>query len=122
MVSYATFPDYFIKDKAQAKRINYALDLMIFAERFAKPLGIARRYVGTEPSCAVTAGYNAAMLALLPEMSIDVVLVARREHEGQAVSASTVRSLLHEAKLEEIEPLVPLPVYRYLKERGGHAF
>jgi [citrate (pro-3S)-lyase] ligase len=120
LISYATFPDYFIKDKVQAKQINYALDLTVFAGHFARPLGITRRYVGTEPSCAVTAGYNAEMLKLLPEMGIEVALLERREHDGQAVSASTVRRLLAAGKLEDVKNLVPLPVYRYLKERGGY--
>jgi [citrate (pro-3S)-lyase] ligase len=120
LISYATFPDYFIKDKAQAKQINYGLDLKIFAESFAKPLGITRRYVGTEPTCTVTAGYNAAMLELLPESGVEVILVERREHDGQAVSASTVRKLLSAGKLEEVKNLVPEPVYRYLKEHGGY--
>jgi citrate lyase synthetase len=62
------------------------------------------------------------MLALLPDMGIEVILVERREHEGQAVSASTVRSLLAAGRLAEVEPLVPMPVYLFLKERGGHVF
>ncbi|MDR1705276.1 MAG: [citrate (pro-3S)-lyase] ligase [Clostridiales bacterium] len=121
LVSYATLPDYFIKDKVMAKDINYGLDIALFAERFAKPLGIFRRYVGTEPSCVVTAGYNARMKELLPGYGIDVIEVQRREQNGQAVSASAVRALLAEGRLEEVRPLVPEAVYSYLKERNRDA-
>ncbi len=116
LISYATFPDYFIKDKAQAKRINYELDIAVFAERFAKPLGISRRFAGTEPHCAVTAGYNAKMRELLPQAGIEFIELHRREQDGMAVSASTVRSLLSKGRLEEVRRLVPPPVYKYLLE------
>lgn len=115
LVSFATFPDYFIKDKARAKEINYELDLAIFAESFASPLGITRRYVGSEPTCAVTAGYNRQMHKILPAHGIEVIEIPRCAHNGSAVSASAVRKLLAQGNLAEVKQFVPQSVYRYLE-------
>ena len=116
LVSFATFPDYFIKDKAQAKQINYELDLTIFAENFAKPLGITRRYVGSEPSCTVTAGYNEKMRTILPAHGIEVVEIPRCAYGETIVSASAVRSFLAQGDLDEVRKLVPRAVYQYLEK------
>jgi [citrate (pro-3S)-lyase] ligase len=143
LISSATFPDYFLKDAINAARgsaaegdgnfpgnensvpppvqsINTLLDLTIFAECFAKPLGISRRFVGTEPFDPVTARYNRQMKEVLPRFGIEVTEIDRLEEEGEAVSASRVRRLLKEGKLEEIRALVPKTTYDYLeKNRAG---
>ncbi len=116
LISSATFPTYFIKEKDQAADFNAELDLTIFAECFAKPLGITKRFVGTEPFCQVTSRYNQQMKAILPAHGIEVAELTRFAQDGQAVSASRVRALLAEGKLEELRRLVPETTYRYLKE------
>lgn len=121
LISAATFPDYFIKNQAKAKEINCELDLMIFAERFAKPMGITRRFVGTEPACPVTSAYNRQMRMILPRFGIEVTEIPRCENEGVAISASRVRSLMEEKNLRAIRPMVPPPTYAYLKENCSHA-
>ncbi|MDR1318888.1 MAG: adenylyltransferase/cytidyltransferase family protein, partial [Treponema sp.] len=122
LISSATFPDYFLKDSLNAassiQSINTLLDLTIFAEGFAKPLGINRRFVGTEPFDPVTAGYNRQMKEVLPRFGIEVIEIDRLEEEGEAVSASRVRRLLKEGKLEEIRALVPETTYDYLVKNG----
>lgn len=119
MVSGATFPEYFIPDKALARRVNCALDLTIFAERFARPLGITRRYVGTEPISAVTREYNRQMLALLPPLGVEVEVVERCRAGDKVVSASRVRALLDEGRLEAVRPLVPPATFDYLTRAAG---
>ncbi len=116
LISAATFPSYFIKDKIQAENVNCALDLTLFAQCFAKPLGIVRRYVGTEPTDAVTASYNRQMRAILPALGIDVVEVPRLEEDGRAVSASRIRALLDEGKLAEAEALSPAATRPFLRK------
>ncbi|MDR2134051.1 MAG: [citrate (pro-3S)-lyase] ligase [Treponema sp.] len=129
LVSSATFPDYFLKEAfygnpgaapLSPRSINTLLDLSIFAECFAKPLGISRRFVGTEPFDPVTAEYNRQMKEALPRFGIEVIELDRLEEEGEAISASRVRRLLQEGKLEQTRALVPETTYDYLvKNRGG---
>ena len=120
LVSGATFPEYFLKDSSPQK-INAELDLTIFAECFARPLGISRRYAGTEPYCPTTAAYNRQMKEVLPRFGIELVEIPRLEIPGkdglQAVSASRVRKLLKEGAVEEIEALVPPETFKYLKTK-----
>jgi [citrate (pro-3S)-lyase] ligase len=117
LVSAATFPDYFLKDKPGAVSplsINTELDIAIFAECFARPLGITRRYVGTEPFDEVTAVYNKQMKAILPRYGIEVIEIPRLENSGGPLSASRVRRLLEKGTLGEIQEIVPPEVYEYL--------
>jgi [citrate (pro-3S)-lyase] ligase len=119
LISSATFPDYFHKEKGMSSQINCKLDLTIFATHFAHPMGITRRYVGSEPNCGVTAAYNRQMKSFLPTMGIEVVEIPRYETGGQPVSASRVRTLLQEGRLDAIKPLVPPATFAYL-ERMTH--
>ena len=123
LVSAATFPDYFLKDEPGAVSplaLNTELDLTIFAECFARPLGIKRRYVGTEPLDQVTAVYNKQMKELLPSFGIEVIEIPRLEYSGGAVSASQVRLLLDEENFEALRELVPPTTYEYLvRNRNG---
>lgn len=115
MVSSATFPSYFIKDKAQANGIYCDLDIRIFAEKIAPALGVTHRFVGTEPNCPVTRLYNEQMKLRLPEYGITLVEIPRKEEDGRAISASHVRALMEENKLAQIRPLVPETTFGYLK-------
>ncbi|MDO4330058.1 MAG: [citrate (pro-3S)-lyase] ligase [Lachnospiraceae bacterium] len=117
MISAATFPTYFMKEKAQAKKANCRLDLELFANRIAPELGIRKRFVGTEPNCLVTDCYNDTMKELLPEYGIEVVEILRKETEGQPISASRVREAVKEGRFSDIQDMVPESTYRYLLER-----
>lgn len=114
MVSSATFPDYFIKDKSQVQAVHCGLDVRLFGEKIAPALGVARRYVGTEPLCPVTRAYNAEMKAQLPEWGVEVIEIPRRELDGAAVSASRVRALYAEGALDAVRRLVPKTTYDFL--------
>jgi [citrate (pro-3S)-lyase] ligase len=114
LISAATFPSYFIKDKARAADINCGLDLTVFAKCFAAPLGITRRYVGTEPLDEVTRAYNRQMHEMLPGFGIEVIEVPRLERDGAAVSASRVRALLDAGCAGEIGSLVPSSTAAYV--------
>jgi [citrate (pro-3S)-lyase] ligase len=120
LISAATFPSYFIKDKARAENINCELDLTVFAQCFANPMGITSRYVGTEPLDEVTRAYNTQMHAVLPAFGVEVVEVQRLEKDGAAVSASRLRALLDAGRLDEIKQLAPPATYEFLaKEAHG---
>lgn len=106
LVSAATFPRYFLKDKSAAPQACCDLDIAVFANRFVPALGISRRYVGTEPFSPVTAAYNAAMAAALPAAGCELVILPRLEIGGAPVSASRVRALLAEGKSAEATALM----------------
>jgi [citrate (pro-3S)-lyase] ligase len=125
LISSATFPDYFFKEAlygspgaapSSPQNINTLLDLVIFAECFAKPLGISRRFVGAEPFDPVTAEYNRQMKDALPRFGIEVIELDRLEEKGEAISASRVRGLLKEGKLGDLRALVPETTYDHLEK------
>ena len=121
LISGATFPEYFLRGNSP-QNVNGELDLKIFAECFARPLNIRRRFVGTEPNCPVTAAYNEQMKEILPRYGIEVVEIPRLEipdrdsGDLKAVSASQVRFLMKEGKKADIKTLVPPFVYQYLSK------
>ena len=106
LISSATFPDYFLKDKARAGEVWADIDIAVFL-RLAKRLGISRRFVGSEPFCPVTSAYNRAMAAALPREGVELVELPRLEREGAAVSATAVRELAAAGRWEALRPLVP---------------
>ena len=115
LISYATFPDYFLKDRNCVGEVWTALDIAVFC-RVAKALGVTKRFVGSEPFCPVTGAYNRAMAELLPGWGIELVEVPRLEREGAAISATAVRKLLRENRWQEIRPLVPEAVFTYFAQ------
>lgn len=112
IISRSTFPTYFIKNEADAERVNTELDLALFGERIAPALGITKRFVGTEPFCPVTNKYNEAMKAVLPKYGIEVIELERRD----AISASRVRAAMEAGDLETVRALVPDATYECIKE------
>ena len=120
MVSSATFPTYFIRDREKAAHVYCESDLALFGEKIAPFLHITRRYVGTEPHSPVTARYNEAMKQLLPGYGIDVIEIPRLEKDESAISASLVRQWMEARDVEKIARLVPQTTLAYiLKKLGG---
>ncbi|MBR3795871.1 MAG: [Clostridia bacterium] len=107
MVSSSTFPSYFIKDKVRVCDVHCDLDIRLFGERIAPALGITRRYVGTEPGCAVTERYNRRMRELLPHFGVSLIEVERKASGGSPISASRVRQLLSAGRTDELALLLP---------------
>ncbi len=112
MISKATFPSYFLKDRGIVDRCHTAIDLLIFREYVAPALGITHRYVGTEPFCAVTNRYNADMKHWFMEApsrapTITVVEIERTVRAGRAISASEVRRCLRSDDFEGMAELAP---------------
>ena len=114
LISEATFPKYFLKDRETAQREHYLLDLAVFTRWFVPHFGITHRYAGTEPNCVVTAGYNAAMEEILPRSGVIFRQIPRRKMEGTAVSASIVRAETDMGKLLKLVPRTTIP---YMKQR-----
>ncbi len=118
MISSATFPSYFLKDDALVTRTHADLDATLFT-RIAKALNLTARYVGEEPFSAATHSYNEALAAVLPPRGVALHVIPRREENGTPISASRVRALIHDGRIEEIRPLVPDTTYDYLTGPAG---
>ena len=121
IISKATFPTYFIKDKGQVNEIHAKLDLNVFRNQLAPYLGITHRFVGTEPYCKVTNNYNKNMKKILADSNnksapIEVVEIDRMEFDADAISASRVRRLLKEKNYKELSNIVPPTTLEFLKE------
>lgn len=119
LISFATFPTYFIREKADAERINCTLDLVIFGGIVAKALNITMRFVGTEPFDRVTEYYNRRMKEVLPEYGIQVIETPRCICAGETVSASLVRRLIADQNFAMLRPLVPPATYAYILQNYG---
>ncbi|MEG2427070.1 MAG: [citrate (pro-3S)-lyase] ligase [Clostridium sp.] len=114
MISNATFPSYFLKDVDTIIRSHAGLDITIFTQ-IAKSLGIAARFVGEEPLSQVTAIYNQVMTAELKHAGIDCIVIPRKTNTNNTdvISASAVRSLIHQGAIGSIKELVPESTYEY---------
>jgi len=118
LISSATFPTYFLKDRDRATEIQCNLDIEIFARHFAPKFSINRRYVGTEPFSPLTERYNEALKKNLSLHGIELRELSRYECEGVPVSASAVRELIDKGQFSELEKLLPETTLMYLKENN----
>ncbi|MDO6355200.1 [citrate (pro-3S)-lyase] ligase [Caloramator sp. CAR-1] len=114
IISSATFPSYFLRKEDDRLRAYTRLDAAIFGRYIAKEFNIKRRYVGTEPYCPVTNAYNNALMDILPNFGIEVKIVERLMKDNVAVSASFVRNLIKQGKLEDTKKFVPESTYEFL--------
>ena len=119
VISSATFPNYFLKKNDDALKEYTKLDCNVFGKYFVSKFNIKKRYVGTEPHCEVTNTYNESMQEILPNYSVEVRLIERKEIEEDAISASRVRRLLKEGKLEKVKKLLPKPSFDFLLSKEG---
>lgn len=112
IISNATFPSYFLKDEAAVIDGHARLDLAVFT-KIAQALNITHRYVGEEPSSQVTGLYNTIMASELPKAGIGCHVIPRKEWDGKAISASTVRQALQAGDWEQLKALVPPTTLQY---------
>lgn len=115
LISAATFPTYFLKDRDGAQQVQCLLDIAIFRKYFAPYFGITRRYVGTEPLSPMTEKYNAALKAHLPKNGIELHEIPRFEKSGTPVSASAVRAALASGDWATLRALVPETTFTHLQ-------
>lgn len=114
IISNAIFPSYFLKDEAAVISGHARLDLAVFT-KIAKALNITARYVGEEPTSQVTGLYNQIMAEQLPRAGIDCIIVPRKEVNGKAISASTVRQCLQAEEWATLETLLPQTSLDYFR-------
>ena len=117
LISSATFPTYFLKDRDQADRIHCQLDVEIFARHFAPAFSIKTRFVGTEPLSPLTQQYNVILKSQLPSRGIGVVEIPRLTQGNVPVSASAVRAALKAGDRQAVKNLVPQTTFAYLEDK-----
>ena len=115
IVSGATFPTYFLKKDDPVARIQMELDVTLFASKIAPYFRITRRFVGTEPNCPLTGGYNAAMQRILPAHGIEVEIIERKQAQKGVISASKVRELVGRNDFQSLPDYVPTTTLDYLQ-------
>lgn len=123
-ISAATFPTYFLKKLDDATYTQIALDLDLFVNHIAKPLGVTVRFAGSEPEDALTRRYNELMAEILPGTSVAVVRQARRpidfveiprlEQKGKPLSATSLRRALDKGGFKEAMEYIPKSTVPYL--------
>lgn len=139
-ISAATFPTYFLKKLDDATDTQIALDLDLFVNHIAKPLGVTVRFAGSEPEDALTRRYNELMAEILPGTSvavvrqahqpdselvkgsalrqarrpIDFIEIPRLEQNGKPISATSLRRALDKGNLKEAMEYIPKSTVPYL--------
>lgn len=139
-ISAATFPTYFLKKLDDATDTQIALDLDLFVNHIAQPLGVTVRFAGSEPEDALTRRYNELMAEILPGTSvavvrkdhqpdselvegsavrqarrpIDFVEIPRLEQNGNPISATSLRRALDKGNLKEAMEYIPKSTVPYL--------
>lgn len=117
LISSATFPTYFLKDRDSAGDAQCNLDIEVFLKHFASELKITRRYIGSEPYSALTNKYNEALKKHLPPRGIEVIEIARISNDYKPISASCVRQLIDDGKIDDLSSYIPETTLNYLKEK-----
>lgn len=139
-ISAATFPTYFLKKLDDATDTQIALDLDLFVNHIAQPLGVTVRFAGSEPEDALTRRYNELMAEILPGTSvavvrqdhqpdpelvkgsalrqarrpIDFVEIPRLEQKGKPLSATSLRRALDKGGFKEAMEYIPESTVPYL--------
>jgi [citrate (pro-3S)-lyase] ligase len=119
-VSAATFPTYFLKERAPllVAEQQARLDIDLFVRLYVSSLGVNMRFVGSEPFSPVTAVYNSTMCEVLPLCGVEVVEIERlKTRSGDAITASAVRSMLESGELSGIGDYLPDSTFNYLREK-----
>ncbi|MDF7671409.1 [citrate (pro-3S)-lyase] ligase [Orbaceae bacterium ESL0721] len=120
IISKATFPTYFLKERAKIDQAYMGVDLLIFRNYIAPALQITHRFVGTEPYSEVTHAYNEAMRYWLQDAGVSsapavrLVEIERIKEGDNIISASLVRNLLDAKQYDRVKTLVPSTTWNYL--------
>lgn len=114
MVSYATFPAYFLPESQDVIGYQTALDAQLF-KKIAAQLNIQYRFLGEEPFSKTTALYNQALATNLPP-EVTVKVIPRRQAADQVISATRVRQAVQAGMIETVQNFVPDTTYQFIKQ------
>ncbi len=119
IISQATFPTYFIKKVDETTDIYTELDATIFAKKIAKDLDIDIRFVGDEPIDLLTAKYNENLRKSSEKNNLLLEKIDRIKDNGDYISASNVRRLISQGRVEETFPILADSTKRFLESEEG---
>ena len=135
IISAATFPTYFLKEKSDAAETQMLLDLDLYSRWIAPALDASVRFVGSEPLDALTAQYNTLIpnAVIIPRLEMASARPAASENyffgrcqknqfpeaianltHADAISASKVRKALEEGSFREAASMCPESTWPYL--------
>ncbi|MCR4570351.1 MAG: triphosphoribosyl-dephospho-CoA synthase [Bacteroidales bacterium] len=135
IISEATFPTYFLKEKSDAAETQMLLDLDLYSRWIAPALDASVRFVGSEPLDALTAQYNTLIpnAVIIPRLEMASAGPAASDNyffgrcqkkqfpeaianltHADAISASKVRKALEEGSFREAASMCPESTWPYL--------
>ncbi len=114
ILSNATMPEYFTKEKSPNQIVCSVDDIEIFGAEIAPLFFITKRFVGEEPVDLVTRQYNEGMKRVLPKYGVELVEIPRLEMFNEVVSASRVRKHLLERNYDKMYELMPKEAADYI--------
>ncbi|MCM0599173.1 [citrate (pro-3S)-lyase] ligase [Periweissella fabalis] len=114
LVSFISFPAYFIKDNDAIIRYQTELDASIFKQQIAPALGITARYLGSEPLSHTTNIYNESLQRILSP-DITVKILKRATWDTQIISASYVRQLIKVGDVSTLAAMVPATTLTFIQ-------
>lgn len=117
LVSFATFPAYFIQSDEEVMDFQTQIDARIFKNWFVEALGITARYLGAEPFSKTTSIYNQQLTEVLSDV-IDVKIIERKKADDneEIISATAVRAAIATNQLEKIRNFVPETTFEFIEQ------
>lgn len=119
-VSSTTFPTYFLKRVTDASDTQMMLDIDLFRRHIAPALGATVRFVGSEPTDALTHRYNEMLKSMLPRVTEVERLMFSSTADSTAsahpmpLSATLVRAAIGQGSLAEVATMVPDTTLPYI--------
>ncbi len=111
IIAREAFPNYFFKKLDEHSKESALIDALIFKNYFMPKLAIGTRYVGTETDPLMII-YNDTLKRVLG----DKLIIINRSKQGEVViSASLVRRLLDEEKIDEALKYLPVATHTLIK-------
>lgn len=114
MVSFVTFPSYFIKSRSEVAKYQTQLDAKVF-KRVANALKITKRFVGSEPYSPTTEIYNQSLQKVLPP-EVELEILDRKAIDQDIISATKVRQAIQANDLSIVQKYVPETTYKFIKD------
>ncbi|WP_203649863.1 [citrate (pro-3S)-lyase] ligase [Secundilactobacillus yichangensis] len=117
MVSYVTFPAYFLASPDHAVTYQTTLDARIFRNVIAPALNIKVRYVGSEPLSRTTNIYNEVLTRELPP-AVEVKVIDRHQTltgDQQVITATQVRQFIKNGETSSLTAFVPETTARFIQ-------
>ncbi|GKT04120.1 [citrate (pro-3S)-lyase] ligase [Furfurilactobacillus entadae] len=116
MVSFATFPAYFLPTPDQQIDYQTTLDARIFRDRIAPALNITTRYLGTEPLSHTTGLYNRVLQRELPPKVAVHIVDRKQTGTGTVITATAVRQAIATNELAPLADLLPATTLTFINE------